>query len=113
MNVRTHFTKPSDFILPVRKLIADNRISMATIDQRVREVLKVKFELGLFDSPYVEDPKLADNLVGADKHIDFVNEIERQSLVLLKNANNMLPLDQSKLKRILVTGPLADEVNFM
>lgn len=113
MNVRTHFTPPSDFIIPVRRLIAEKKLSMETLDKRVGEVLKVKFRLGLFDSPYVANPDLADKLAGADKHVDFVDEMERQSLVLLKNKDALLPLDKSRIKRILVTGPLADETNYM
>lgn len=113
LNVRTHFTPPSDFILPIRRLIAESKISMQTIDKRVAEVLNVKFRLGLFDKPYTEDPKAADKIVGADKNQDFVMEMQRQSLVLLKNDKNLLPLDKTKIKRILVTGPLADEDNFM
>lgn len=113
LNVRTNFTPPSDFILPVRRLIEEKKLSMETLDKRVSEVLNVKFRLGLFDSPYVENPELADKLVGADKHAAFVEDMERQSLVLLKNAQQTLPLDKSKLKRILVTGPLADETNYM
>jgi beta-glucosidase len=113
LNVRTNFTPPSDFILPVRRLIEEKKLSMETLDKRVSEVLNVKFRLGLFDSPYVENPELADKLVGADEHAAFVEDMERQSLVLLKNAQQTLPLDKSKLKRILVTGPLADETNYM
>ncbi|MCX6307434.1 MAG: glycoside hydrolase family 3 C-terminal domain-containing protein, partial [Bacteroidia bacterium] len=113
LNVRTHFTPPSDYILPIRRLIAESKISMQTIDKRVAEVLNVKFRLGLFDKPYTEDPKAADRIVGADKHLDFIMDMQRQSLVLLKNANNTLPLDKSKLKKVLVTGPLADENNFL
>ena len=113
LNVRTHFTPPSDFILPIRRLIAESKISMQTIDKRVAEVLNVKFRLGLFDKPYTEDPKAADKIVGADKNQDFVMEMQQQSLVLLKNDKNLLPLDKTKIKRILVTGPLADEDNFM
>jgi beta-glucosidase len=113
MNVRTHFTPPADFILPIRRLIAGNKISMEVIDQRVREVLSVKFRMGLFDKPYVEDAARADKIVGADKNQDFVLDMQQQSLVLLKNEKNLLPLDKNKLKKILVTGPLADEDNFM
>jgi len=113
MNVRTHFTPPADFILPIRRLITGNKISMDVIDQRVREVLNVKFRMGLFDKPYVEDAARADKIVGADKNQDFVLDMQRQSLVLLKNQNSLLPLDKNKLKKILVTGPLADEDNFM
>lgn len=113
MNVRTHFTPPSDFILPIRRLIAGNKIAMEVIDQRVREVLNVKFRMGLFDKPYVENAAIAVKIVGADKNQNFVLDMQQQSLVLLKNEKNLLPLDKNNLKKILVTGPLADEDNFM
>ena len=113
LNVRTHFTSPADFILPVRRLVAENKLSLATIDQRVAEVLSVKFRLGLFDSPYVKDPKEADRQVGADKHLDFIMKMQRQSLILLKNDQHLLPLNKKQIRKVLVTGPLADEDNFM
>ncbi|KAA9034149.1 glycoside hydrolase family 3 protein, partial [Ginsengibacter hankyongi] len=112
LNVRTNFTQPKTFILPLRELIKDGSISMKTIDSRVADVLRVKFKLGLFDHPYVKDVKAADKIVGTDKHENFVMEMERQSLVLLKNVNNTLPLDKSKLKKVFVTGPLAAETNY-
>lgn len=113
LNVRTNFTPPSDFILPVRRLLAEKKISMATIDKRVAEVLRVKFRLGLFDRPYVENVKASDKTGGVDRNIEFVRKMQQQSLVLLKNEDGLLPLDKKKVKRILVTGPLADEDNFM
>lgn len=113
LNVRTNFTPPSDFILPVRRLLAEKKISMATIDKRVAEVLRVKFRLGLFDRPYVENIKASDKTGGVDRNIEFVRKMQQQSLVLLKNEDGLLPLDKKKVKRILVTGPLADEDNFM
>ncbi len=113
LNVRTHFTKPSDFILPVRKLVKENKLSMETVDKRVRDVLRIKFRMGLFDNPYSVNPSDADKDVGADKNEDFVKEMQRQSLVLLKNENNLLPLDKNRIRKVLVTGPLADEDNFM
>ena len=113
LNVRTHFTKPSDFILPVRKLVEENKLAMSTVDQRVRDVLRVKFRMGLFDNPYPVNPVDADKYVGADKNPDFVKDMQRQSLVLLKNENNLLPLDKKVIKNVLGTGPLADEDNFM
>lgn len=112
LNVRTNFTKPENFVLPLRELIAENRISMDVIDERVREVLRVKFRLGLFDNP-IKEPKIADKVAGMDKHLDFVHDMQSQALVLLKNENNLLPLDKNAVKNILVTGPLADETNFM
>ncbi|MEG1748974.1 MAG: glycoside hydrolase family 3 N-terminal domain-containing protein [Tannerellaceae bacterium] len=113
LNVRTNFTLPANFILPVRRLVAENKLSMATVDRRVSEVLSVKFRLGLFDTPYVKNPKEADKQAGADKHPDFVMDMQRQSLILLKNAQNLLPLDKKQIRKVLVTGPLADEDNFM
>ena len=112
LNVRTNFSPPARFVLPVRKLVEEGRLSMEVVDQRVREVLRVKFREGLFDNPY-NDPKEAVARAGADKHRDFVLDIQRQSLVLLKNENKTLPLDKAKTARVLVAGPLADEDNFM
>jgi len=112
LNVRTNFTPPKNYILPLRELVKEGSISMKTIDSRVADVLRVKFKLGLFDHPYVQDTKVADTIVGADKHEDFVLSMEQQSLVLLKNANSTLPLDAAKLRSVLVTGPLAMETNY-
>ena len=112
LNVRTNFTMPQTFILPLRELIKENKISMKVIDSRVADVLRVKFRLGLFDSPYVKDPKAADKLVhtAADEQMSL--KMNREAMVLLKNENNLLPLDKSKFKNILVTGPLAVESNY-
>lgn len=112
LNVRTNFTQPKTFILPLRELIKDGSVSLSTINSRVADVLRVKFKLGLFDHPYVKDVKAADKIVGTDKHEDFVMEMEKQSLILLKNEHNTLPLDKNKLRKIFVTGPLAAETNY-
>ena len=108
LNVRTDFSPPEDYILPLRELVNEGRLSMETLDRNVADVLRVKFELGLFDSPYVADPKKADGLVakGTD---EFVLKMARESIVLLKNENNSLPLNLGQLKQILVTGPLATD----
>ena len=113
LNVRTNFTHPKDYILPVRQLVKEGKLSMKSVDRMVADVLRVKFELGLFDSPYVKEPKAADKIVGADKHRDFVLDMQRQSLVLLKNENNLLPLDKKQTRKILIAGPLAKETNYM
>lgn len=112
LNVRTHFTMPDKYVTPLREIIADGRLPMSVVDERVREVLRVKFRLGLFDHPFA-DAEEAVAKAGADKHRDFMLDIQQQSLVLLKNANNTLPLDKSRIRRVLVAGPLADETNFM
>lgn len=112
LNVRTTFRTPESFVEPLRELIAEGKISMQTIDSRVADVLRVKFRLGLFDSPYVENPEEADKTVHTVADEAFSKQINRESLVLLKNENNLLPLDVDKIDNILVTGPLADEVSF-
>ena len=106
LNVRTHFTPPKDYILPLRELVNNGELSMATLDRNVRDVLRVKFELGLFDEPYVKDTKAADKIVASGTK-DFVLQMAKESLVLLKNEKNTLPLNLNKLNNILVTGPLA------
>lgn len=113
LNVRTNFTPPEDYILPVRKNVEEGKLSMQSVDRMVADVLRVKFELGLFDQPYVEDPQNADKVVGADLHRDFVLDMQQQSLVLLKNERDLLPLDKKALRKILITGPLAKETNYM
>src|ERR1700761_8077257 len=112
LNVRTNFTMPQTYIMPVRELVKENRVSMKTLDERVADVLRVKFKLGLFDQPYVADPKAADKIVHTAENAAVGLQLERESMVLLKNANNLLPLNKSQLKNILVTGPLATETNY-
>ncbi|ANW95348.1 glycosyl hydrolase [Wenyingzhuangia fucanilytica] len=112
LNVRTTFRTPESFVKPLRELIQEGKLSMKTIDLRVAEVLRVKFKLGLFDQPYVETPKKSNELVHTKQDEEFSKQINRESLVLLKNENNLLPLNVNNYKNILVTGPLADEVNF-
>jgi len=109
MNVRTNFTPPKDYILPLRELVNEGKLSMQTLDRNVADVLRVKFQLGLFDAPYVKDPKSADKIVASPDTKDFVLQMARESLVLLKNEKNLLPLDLKSLKNILVTGPLATD----
>jgi len=113
LNVRTNFSMPQTFINPVRSAYAKGMISMETIDQRVREVLKVKFRLGLFDNPFTGDEVAADKEAGFDKNVDFTDEVQSQGMVLLKNADDLLPLNKDNINKVLVAGPLADEKNFM
>jgi beta-glucosidase len=106
--VRTQFTPPQDYILPLRELVNEGKLSMKTLDRNVADVLRVKFQLGLFYAPYVKDTKAADKIVASPDTKDFVLQMAHESLVLLKNENSLLPLNLKSLKNILVTGPLAD-----
>jgi beta-glucosidase len=112
LNVRTNFTMPQTYIMPLRELIKENKLSMKVVDSRVGDVLRVKFRLGLFDDPYVKDPKSSDKKVHTPTDDAMSLQMNRESMVLLKNQGDLLPLDKSKLKNILVTGPLAAEKNY-
>ncbi|MFY0256231.1 glycoside hydrolase family 3 C-terminal domain-containing protein [Chitinophaga sp. 30R24] len=111
LNVRTNFTPPEKFILPLRELVQEGKLSMKTIDSRVADVLRVKFRLGLFDQPYT-DAKLADKGVHTTADEAFALQLNRESLVLLKNEKETLPLDREKIHHILVTGPLATHATY-
>ncbi len=109
MNVRTTFTPPADYVEPLIELAYEGSISEETLNRNVADVLSVKFRLGLFDSPYVEDTKAANKIVASSDTEDFTKLVANQSIVMLKNEDNFLPLDIKKIKNILVTGPMATE----
>ncbi|BDD02785.1 glycoside hydrolase family 3 N-terminal domain-containing protein [Aureibacter tunicatorum] len=106
VNVRTTFNDPANFVMPLRELIQEGQISIDLIDERVKDVLKVKFIEGLFDEPY-RSTKNVDKLVANEANHALSLETSRQSIVLLKNQDDILPLDRNKVKNILVTGPNA------
>jgi len=112
LNVRTNFTMPQTYIMPLRELVKEGKVSMKTLDSRVADVLRVKFKLGLFDDPYVKDTKAADKIVHTPESMAMSLKMNRESMVLLKNEGNLLPLDLKKTPKILVTGPLAVETNY-
>jgi len=105
-NVCTDFKPPSEFIEPLRKLVNSGKLSMSVVDARVRDVLRVKFMLGLFDHPYITDVAQADAVVHSPENQQVALRAARESIVLLKNKDHALPLSKS-LKRILVCGPTA------
>lgn len=111
LNVWTNFDPPSTYINNIRHLVSQGRLSMATVDDRVRDVLRVKFLLGLFDHPYVENIAQSDKIVHTVQDDSLSLKINKESLVLLKN-ENLLPINTANYKNILVTGPLAAETNY-
>lgn len=111
LNVRTDFSPPRQWVEPLRELVQAGRISEATLNDRVRDVLRVKFRLGLFDDPYT-DPAAVDVTVRSDDAMDTSLQASRESLVLLKNEDGALPLDRSALNSMLVTGPLAAATSY-
>ena len=108
LNVKTNFTKPEDFILPLRELVKEGKVSMATLDERVRDVLRVKFLVGLFDHPYVADADATERIVNSAAHQQVALRAARESIVLLKNDGNVLPLAKS-VNSVAVIGPNADD----
>lgn len=108
LNIRTNFTPPEDYVLPMRAALADGSLPLATVDDRVRDVLRVKFALGLFDHPYVADAGASARTVNSEAHRQVALQAVRESLVLLKNANDALPLRRD-LKTVAVIGPNAND----
>ena len=108
LNVRTTFQKTEKFVLPLRKVIAEGRVTEETINARVTDILRVKFELGLFDNPFA-DPKKVAEVIHIPEHEAATLEAARKAIVLLKN-DGLLPLDASAYKTILATGPCADDI---
>ncbi|MBS1807823.1 MAG: glycoside hydrolase family 3 C-terminal domain-containing protein [Acidobacteria bacterium] len=92
------------------QLVSEGKVSMAAIDQSVARVLRAKFQLGLFENPYV-DVERAVRLTNSQAHRTLAAEAARRSLVLLKNEGSLLPLDRSKLSSIAVIGPNAAGVH--
>ncbi len=112
LNVRTHFTKPDDYILPLRKAVAQGLVSMQTIDSRVADVLRVKFWMGLFDNPYKGDAVHPEQTIHTQESRQLSLRAALESIVLLKNDDGMLPLSK-ETPRIAVIGPNADEVKLL
>ncbi len=109
MNVRTDFTNPRQFIYAVRRGIKNGSIPMNIIDQRVEEVLRVKFWLGLFDQPFTIHEEAADEIVNNQEARQLSADAARESIVLLKNENHLLPVDKNRISTIAIIGPNAKE----
>ena len=92
------------------QLVKEGKVAEATIDRAVARNLRAKFLLGLFENPYV-DPQRAVSVTNSEAHRELAAEAARRSIVLLKNENNLLPLDRNRLKSIAVIGPNADRVH--
>lgn len=91
----------------MKELLDENEISMDDINESVRRMLRVKFMLGLFENPFI-DESLQEKVVHSQQHQDTALEIARKAIVLLKNENNMLPLKKD-IKKIAVLGPNANK----
>lgn len=106
MNVRTTFRRPDSIIYSLRELVKEGRIPIDTINNRVKDVLRVKFKLGLFDEPYVKDANESFRIVNSPAHQKVALTASLESIVLLKNQDNILPLSKT-LNKVAVVGPNA------
>ena len=89
------------------ELVKEGKISIKRINQAVSRILTLKFELGLFENPYVDPKKAAEIINDSDRQLAL--QAARETMTLLKNEGNVLPLKKD-VKSILVTGPSADNV---
>ena len=109
LNVRCTFRSPDSFVLPLRELVKEGGLDEETVNDRVRDILRVKFLIGLFDAPYQTDLAGADKEVEKEENEAVALQASRESVVLLKNENSTLPLNINTVKKIAVCGPNADE----
>ncbi|MDR1706867.1 MAG: glycoside hydrolase family 3 C-terminal domain-containing protein [Prevotella sp.] len=89
----------------LEKAVKNKKVNIATIDTAVYRVLKLKFDMGLFENPYV-DPVLAKEVVRNPGHIALARRVAQESVVLLKNKNGILPLNKNL--KLAIIGPNAD-----
>jgi beta-glucosidase len=96
-----------DFIDDLKALVAEGKVPQSRIDDAVRRILRIKFQLGLFAGT-ATDPKLTAT-IGSPEHRAVARQAVRESLVLLKNEKHVLPLSK-KIKRLAVVGVAADDL---
>lgn len=96
-----------DCYLHLTELVREGVIKESKLDELIMPMLYWKFKLGLFDDPYV-DPELAENTAERPRHRELALQAARESLTLLKNQNNLLPLHADDVQSIAVIGPNAN-----
>jgi len=101
---------PYGFGPALKEKISDGQVDISLVDRAVARILRVKFLSGLFERPYVEVAE-ADGIVSSPEHRNLALDLARESIILLKNEENLLPLSRN-VKSIAVVGPNADECQF-
>lgn len=96
-------TPDGEAYLHLPALVREGRVTERQIDDAVRRILRMKFEAGLFENPYV-DAAAADRLTAAPDAVALAREAAARSMVLLRNEGNILPLDASRIRRMAVVG---------
>jgi beta-glucosidase len=106
--IDSNLTYEPAYLGPLVENVEEGRVPMALIDRAVRRVLKLKFQLGLFESPYVDEERASRVVHSQDKQ-DLALRAGREAIVLLKNEKNLLPL-RKNLKSVAVIGPDASNI---
>ena len=104
--VNIDFPEPDSY-LHLAELVRKGRLKESQLDELVGPMLFWKFKMGLFDDPYV-DPSEAERVVGCDRNRRLALEAARETITLLKNSEQVVPLDTARVKSIAVIGPNAD-----
>jgi len=97
------------YVNELKELVEEGSVPMANIDAAVRRILRLKFQLGLFEDPYrYSNPAAEKQDLMRTEHLEAARDIGRKSIVLLKNEDNILPLSKD-IQTIAVIGPLAND----
>ncbi|NOR35608.1 MAG: glycosyl hydrolase [Woeseiaceae bacterium] len=94
------------YVSHLESLVEDGRVSVDTIDTRVANILRIKFKLGLFENPYTDPSRLPP--LASDEALETARKAALQSVVMLKNDGDVLPLSKDRVSSLAVIGPLAD-----
>lgn len=113
VDVRTDFDNPRLYIHAMRRGIKNGSIPMSVVNERVKEVLRVKFWLGLFDHPYTANVNEADAVVHNKEAKTLAMRAAHEGIVLLRNETNLLPIAKEKLKTVALIGPNSKEEKSM
>ena len=101
--------KWKSFISNLKDLVAKGEVSEERIDDAVRRILRVKFEMGLFEDPIAADDVKIEDVFGSEEHRALAREAVRKSLVLLKNENKILS-QLKDMNKIFVAGKSANDI---
>ena len=93
------------YIKEAKQLVNSYKVKEATIDNAVRDILRIKFKLGLFENPYVEENQ--SNIFYAPEHLAAAKQAAVESAILLKNNQQILPI-KSNIKTVAIVGPMAN-----
>ena len=104
------FEAASDCYQNLGQMVREGRIEECVIDQAVRRVLKVKFEMGLFENPYRSQG--FPEKIHSEEHMALARRIADESIVLMQNEDSLLPLSADGIRSLAVIGPNADQVQF-